>query len=216
MLSVEKITENWDQYLKYVTTLNIDEFTQFNEKYSNRIGSMPNTYKSGNPGCYAGGYIEHVILVTKLAFQQLNQFINYTQFNEDRVKQLKYNLLLSCLTHDLGKFGSYENESIIPNDNEWEKKNRGLIYKFNSELAFMRVQDRSIMLLNDLGIKLDYEQTVTIKLCNGLYDESNKPYLISGLPEARLRTPLPHILHQAKMLATQIETNNQFPELCYM
>ena len=46
---------------------------------------------------------------------------------------------------------------------------------------------------------------ITIKIHDGLYDESNKFYFMSGQKETRLRTHLPLLMHQADHMAAQIE-----------
>jgi hypothetical protein len=114
-------------------------------------------------------------------------------------------VVFSALNHDLGKFGSFEYEAVLPNPSEWHVKNRGEIYTFNTQLDYMTVPDRSLWLLNELNILVSKNEYLAIKLHDGLYDESNKPYLISWAPETKLRTSLPHIIHQADFLAARIE-----------
>ena len=38
-----------------------------------------------------------------------------------------------------------------------------------------------------------------------MYEEANKPYLVSFNPDSRLRSNLPLILHQADMMASRVE-----------
>jgi hypothetical protein len=38
-----------------------------------------------------------------------------------------------------------------------------------------------------------------------MYEEANKPYLVSYNPDSRLRSNLPLILHQADMMASRVE-----------
>jgi hypothetical protein len=44
-----------------------------------------------------------------------------------------------------------------------------------------------------------------IKLTDGLYDESNKPYYISRSADAKLKTNLGYVMHQADSMAARIE-----------
>jgi hypothetical protein len=46
---------------------------------------------------------------------------------------------------------------------------------------------------------------ISIKIHDGLYEEANKPYLLTFSSEAHLKTMLPHVLHQADLMASQIE-----------
>ena len=105
----------------------------------------------------------------------------------------------------IGKFGTLEHEAVLPNPSEWHVKNRGEIYTFNTQLDYMTVPDRGLWLLNQLGIEVSKNEYLAIKLHDGLYDESNKPYLISWAPETKLRTSLPYIIHQADLLAARVE-----------
>jgi hypothetical protein len=44
-----------------------------------------------------------------------------------------------------------------------------------------------------------------IKLTDGLYDESNKPYYISRTADSKLKTNLGYVMHQADSMAARIE-----------
>ena len=46
---------------------------------------------------------------------------------------------------------------------------------------------------------------IAIKTHDGMYDEANKAYLISYMPETKPRSSLLYVLHQADMMAARIE-----------
>jgi hypothetical protein len=48
-------------------------------------------------------------------------------------------------------------------------------------------------------------EMIGIKLTDGMYDEGNIQYLKAYAPEKKLKTNMPHILHQADMATTRIE-----------
>ena len=110
----------------------------------------------------------------------------------------------------MGKFGTFEHEAVLPNPSEWHVKNRGEIYTFNTQMDYMTVPDRGLWLLSQLGIEVSKNEWLAIKLHDGLYDESNKPYLLSWGPETKLRTSLPIIIHQADMMAARIEFEREW------
>ncbi len=122
----------------------------------------------------------------------------------------KEELVFAAINHDLGKLGVGNKPSYIPNDSEWHVKNQGQIYKTNSELPFFTVPDRSLFVLQQAGIPFSENEYLGIKLHDGLYDDMNKPYLISYNVESRLRTSLPFILHQADFLASRVEWEDQW------
>ncbi len=81
----------------------------------------------------------------------------------------------------------------------------GEMYSNNTDLSFMMIQDRSLYLLQQAGIKLSEKEYFAIKLHDGLYDDTNKPYYISFNPESKLRSNITFILHQADFLASKVE-----------
>jgi hypothetical protein len=77
-------------------------------------------------------------------------------------------------------------------------------------MDYMTVPDRGLWLLSQLDIEVSKNEWLAIKLHDGLYDESNKPYLLSWAPETKLRTSLPIIIHQADMMAARIEFEREW------
>jgi hypothetical protein len=51
---------------------------------------------------------------------------------------------------------------------------------------------------------------LAIQTHDGLYDEANKKYLFSYMPEQKPRTSLPFILHQADLMAARIEFEREW------
>jgi hypothetical protein len=111
----------------------------------------------------------------------------------------------AALLHDLGKMGQQEGEYYQPNDSQWHVDKLGMIYKFNTDIPAMKVPERSLFILQEIGCKVTQNEFITIKIHDGLYDESNKFYFMSGQKETRLRTHLPLLMHQADHMAAQIE-----------
>jgi hypothetical protein len=51
---------------------------------------------------------------------------------------------------------------------------------------------------------------VAIQTHDGLYDEANKKYLMTYMPEQKPRTALPFIVHQADLMAARIEFEREW------
>ena len=51
---------------------------------------------------------------------------------------------------------------------------------------------------------------LAIKLHDGLYDDSNKPYLVNFTPETKPRSSIVYVLHQADLLAARIEFEQEW------
>lgn len=60
----------------------------------------------------------------------------------------------------------------------------------------MNTNDRTFYLLNYFGVKCTEEEWISMKLTDGLYDDSNNEYLTKTFAGQKLKTPLPHIMHQ--------------------
>jgi hypothetical protein len=61
-----------------------------------------------------------------------------------------------------------------------------------------------------LGLQLTQNETLSIKLHDGLYDPANEPYLKSWMPETKPRTSLVFIIHQADLMAARVEWENEW------
>lgn len=213
MLTAEQIQQNWNEFLSYIDN-HISEprkttLKNFYEKYAERIMFMPASHKKEYHNAFPGGYIEHVNRVINASlklnevWQEFGVTVNYTLEE----------LVFSAMNHDLGKMGDEENESYIPQTDQWRKEKLGEDYKFNDKLEFMSVPDRGLYLLNQHGVSYTKNEMLAIKLHDGLYDEANKPYLMSWLPETKPRTSLVHIIHQADLMAARIEFEREwFPK----
>jgi len=212
-LTAEQIQENWEKLLDVIRN-NIssprrEKLLEFYQKYESRLAIMPASHKKAYHNAFAGGYCEHVLRVFQAAlminavWESLGVEKNYT----------KEELIFSALNHDLGKMGNEDEESYLPQTDQWRKTNLGEDYIFNNKIEYMSVPDRGLYLLQTHGIDVTKNEMLAIKLHDGIYDEANKPYLLGWLPEQKLRCALPHIIHQADFLAARIEFEREwFPK----
>ena len=213
-LTAEQIQDNWNEFLsyidKYISEPRKTALKNFYEKYAERIMLMPAAHKKEYHNAFPGGYIEHVNRVIQAALrlnEVWNEFGVYQNYTTEE-------LVFSALNHDLGKMGDEKNESYIPQTDQWRKEKLGEDYKFNNRLEFMSVPDRGLYLLTSHGIEYSKNEMLAIKLHDGLYDEANKPYLMTWMPETKPRTSLIFILQQADFMAARIEFEREwFPKL---
>jgi hypothetical protein len=204
-LTAEQISRNWEKLLtiieKKITGERKDKLLQLYKKLEERMILAPASSKEHFHNAFPGGYVDHIIRVAhcslkvKSLWEEMGAVIDFT--DEE--------LIFSALNHDLGKIGSLEEECYIEETSDWHKKNQGSMYKVNSKLDFMLIPDRSLFLLQESGIQISQKEYLAIKLHDGTYEDSNKPYYISFNPDSRLRTNLVHVLHQADFLASKIE-----------
>jgi hypothetical protein len=97
--------------------------------------------------------------------------------------------VITGLFHDVGKLGSTGRPLYIPNENEWQVKNRGICYRVNPEVTAMGLAVRSLYLVARF-IPLSDEEAQAIAYHDGQYIEENRVV-------AHKEEPLTLLLHWA-------------------
>jgi hypothetical protein len=210
-LTAEQIQENWDKLMSridaYITEPRRSNLKAFYEKYSERIMLMPAAHKKEYHNAFPGGYVDHVLRVIDCALKVNNVWV---EMGVDDTTYTTEELVFSALNHDLGKIGDEENESYIPQTDQWRRDKLGEDYMFNTKVQFASVPDRGLFLLQSHNIPYSFNEMIAIQTHDGLYDEGNKKYLMAFMPEQRPRTSLPYIVHQADLMAARIEFEKEW------
>jgi len=207
-LNETQLKENWDKLINLVSEIfsgeRKEKLIKMYNHFEERMMFAPASGTAHFHNCFIGGYVEHVLHITKIArklfvdYKELGAHIDYT---EEEV-------IFAALHHDLGKVGDLENDYYVPNDSKWHIENQGKYYKRGKDLNFMTVTDRAIYLLNHFGISMSENEYIALRLTDGMYEEANKTYLMQYLDENKVKSNLPILLHQADMLASRIEYEN--------
>ena len=204
-LTPEQLQDNWKEFIQLLEdTFEGDRLSRLLKMYDHfeeRMMFAPASGKEHYHNCHAGGYVEHVLHVTKCA-KQLHKLWSE---NGATINFTEEELVFAAVHHDLGKLGDLAEDYYVPQDNDWWIKNRGEYYKHNPKLQYMTVTDRALFLLQHYGVQMTENEYLGLKLTDGLYEEANKSYYIGYTPERSLRTNIAYILHQADMMATHIE-----------
>jgi hypothetical protein len=210
MLSAEQIQANLQKFYaiieKYISEPRTTKLLALYQSQEDNLAFAPASSRASYHNAFPGGYVDHVNRVVEAA-------LKVTQLWEDMGATINFTteeLVFSAINHDLGKLGRDGQPAYIPNDSEWHVKNQGAIYKPNTELAFIPIQDSSLFILQQAGLELTFNEWVAIKTHDGLYDDGNKAYLISSQNESKLRSSLPLILHQADILAARVEWEKEW------
>ena len=210
-LTAEQIQDNWNKFLKviddYISAPRAASLKAFYEKYAERIMLMPASHKKEYHNAFPGGYVDHVLRVVQCALK-LNKV--WVEMGVDTSTYTIEELVFAALNHDLGKMGDDENESYVPQTDQWRKDKLGENYTFNNKLAFASVPDRGLFLLQQNDIRYTFNEMIAIQTHDGLYDDGNKKYLMSWAPEQKPRTSLPFIVHQADLMAARIEFEQEW------
>lgn len=206
MLSAEQIQQNYNTFIsnieKYIESPRKEQLLDLYKSMEETLVVAPASSKASFHNSFDGGYVDHVNRVVKCAIMVADSWFLQGARTETFTTE---ELVFAALNHDLGKLGIGNEPRYIPNDSEWHVKNQGANYKPNTKLPFLPVQDNSLFILQSAGIQLSINEYIAIKTHDGLYDDGNKAYLISGQNESKLRSCLPLILHQADMMASRIE-----------
>jgi hypothetical protein len=210
-LTAEQIQQNWVKFLGFIED-HISEprktkLLEFYKKYEDRLVLMPAAHKKEYHNAFPGGYVEHVNRVVTCALHLHELWGN---MGAELSTFTKEELIFSALNHDLGKMGDENEESYISQTDQWRKDKLGEDYMFNNKIPFSSVPDRGLYLLQSHDIKYSFNEMIAIQTHDGLYDESNKKYLMNFMPEQKPRTCLPYILHQADLMAARIEFEREW------
>ena len=204
--TAEELVENYEKFRKLINqTFEGERLEALNKMYDHfeeRMIYTPASSVEHYHNAFPGGYVDHVLRVTRNALKIYEQ---QKEWGLDMGDLDKVTIIFTALHHDLGKLGSPDEDIYIKNDSEWHVKNQGKIYKINPNLHYMDTSLRSFYLLNYFGVKCSEEEWLGIQLTDGLYDETNKKYYITYSKDQTLKTPLPHIMHQADINAARFE-----------
>ena len=210
-LTAEQIQSNWVELLayidKYVSSPRNEKLREFYEQYAERLMLMPAAHKKEYHNAFPGGYVEHVLRVIRCS---LKQYDLWKEEGADVSTFTLEELVFSALNHDLGKMGDENEESYIPQTDNWRREKLGEDYMFNSKIPFSSVPDRGLFLLQSHGVQYTFNEMLAIQTHDGLYDEANNKYLKNFMPEQKPRTSLPYILHQADLMAARIEFEREW------
>ena len=210
-LTAEQIQDNWNELMSiidtHISSPRKEKLIDFYEQYAERLMLMPAAHKKEYHNAFPGGYVEHVLRVIRCAIKQAelwdSEGCDMTTFTTEE-------LVFSALNHDLGKMGDEEQESYIPQTDNWRREKLGEDYMFNTKVPFASVPDRGLFMLQSHGIQYTFNEMIAIQTHDGLYDKANEKYLMSYMPEQKPRTSLPFILHQADLMAARIEFEREW------
>jgi hypothetical protein len=204
-LSTEQIQENWQVLRQLIndtfTGERLENLNKMYDYFEDRMCMAPASGKEHYHNAMVGGYVEHVLHVTKFAVSLKELW----EHNGATIDFTDEEIIFSALHHDLGKVGDLEHDYYIPNESEWHRKNQGKIYTHNPKLQYMTVTDRALWLLQHFNIPMNQTEYLGLRLTDGMYEEANKGYLITYQPEFSLRSNIARILHAADTMATFIE-----------
>ena len=177
-LSPEQIQENWQELRKLINDTfsgkRLENLNKMYDYFEDRMCLAPASGKEHYHNAMVGGYVEHVLHVTKFALQ-LKELWEKGGATIDFTDE---ELIFAALHHDLGKVGDLDHDYYIPNESEWHRKNQGKIYTHNPKLQYMTVTDRALWLLQNFNIPMNQTEYLGLRLTDGMYEKANELSLI--------------------------------------
>lgn len=91
-------------------------------------------------------------------------------------------MVICAICHDISKACSPDMNTphYLPNDNQWRKDNLGELYMKDYSKGFLTNRDRNFFVLQQLGLKLTFEQFQAVFIADGFFGEQNKGYQRGG------------------------------------
>lgn len=212
--TAEELVSNYQKLRSIInktfTGERLDSLNKMYDHFEERMLYTPASSTEHFHNAFPGGYVDHVLRVTKNA---LKVYDLYTELGMGMNDYNRENLIFTALHHDLGKLGTPSDDLYIKNDSEWHVKNQGKIYKYNPNIHWMSLNDRTFYNLNYFGIRCTQEEWISIKLTDGLYDDNNKEYFIKFDKDQAIKTSLPFIMHTADLFAARFENERWLKEM---
>lgn len=172
--AIQKVIEGWILLTDSIENENnrkaIKEFMEdFQERLFTQPASPSVSYAAAH-NCLPCGLAEHSLRVYKIFRNLVNDHTD--EFDHEITND---DVIIAALFHDMGKIGDHLDSYYLPQDSDWHF-DRGMFYKLNPDIEYMKVQHRSLFLLQLYGVNLPLHVYKAILLHDGPHDEYNKPY----------------------------------------
>lgn len=207
-LTAEQIHSNYEKFINRIDKIfKPDRSESLKKMYSDleeRLTFSPASSFAHFHNAFPGGYVDHILRVMDFSLLLHEQWKTAGLKSDNYTKE---ELLFAAMHHDLGKLGmpGVGGDGYVLNKSEWHRKNQGKEFEVNENLPHALIQDRSIFLLQYYGIKMSWNEFLTIRIHDGVYDDANKQYYISFNLNSKLRNNMPVIVHHADMMASRFE-----------
>ena len=201
-LDENKIKEDYDRFMSLIDEDDRSEnLKRMYEDFEQELATAPASAVQHFHNAFPGGYLDHVLRVYDISVDLTKTFRNF-EGNLDFTSQ---ELRFATLHHDLGKLGDPGEPYYMEQDSEWHRKTLGQNYKYNNTIQYMSVTDRAHYLLQLYDVPITKNEWLGIHLSDGMYEASNKSYLMNNMYPYPMKTNIAYIVHVSDYLATAIE-----------
>jgi hypothetical protein len=196
----EKVQQDYDKLMEYLKAdPRWEQLKPMYDAFGDELALAPASGRAHYHNAFPGGYLDHVLRVTDTALKVAGLYKGM----EGDINFTKQELVFAALHHDLGKLGFPGEPYYLEQDSDWHRK-RGELYKYNDNIQYMKVTDRALFMLQQYNVPVTLNETLAIKLSDGVYDEGNRAYLMNHTPYP-MKTNLMYIVHWADHIACTVE-----------
>ena len=140
------IEENYQLFLTKLKENGIS-IDKLDEKYGELIKKASFSITADSGLAYEGS------LVFVILYKLTPYAIKLNNLLPENVRANKESLIKVCLLHQLGKAVRIE-----PNPNDWEVKNRGMVFRYKNDMPAIRTGLHSLSMCIECGIDLNIEE----------------------------------------------------------
>ena len=201
-LDENKIKEDYDRFMSLIEEdPRSENLKRMYEDLDQELAEAPAAAVQHHHNAFPGGYLDHVLRVYDISVEMTKTFHAF----EGELNFTSQELQFATLHHDLGKLGEPSEPYYVEQDSDWHRKTLGQNYKYNNTIQYMSVTDRAHYMLQQYDIKITKNEWLGIHLSDGMYEESNKSYLMNRMYPYPMKTNIPYIVHVSDYLAMVIE-----------
>lgn len=201
-LDENKIKEDYDRFMSLIEEdPRSENLKRMYGDLDQELAEAPAAAVQHHHNAFPGGYLDHVLRVYDISVEMTKTFHAF----EGELNFTSQELQFATLHHDLGKLGEPGEPYYVEQDSDWHRKTLGQNYKYNNTIQYMSVTDRAHYMLQQYDIKITKNEWLGIHLSDGMYEDSNKSYLMNRMYPYPMKTNIPYIVHVSDYLAMVIE-----------
>ena len=201
-LDENKIKEDYDRFMSLIEEdPRSENLKRMYGDLDQELAEAPAAAVQHHHNAFPGGYLDHVLRVYDISVEMTKTFHAF----EGELNFTSQELQFATLHHDLGKLGEPSEPYYVEQDSDWHRKTLGQNYKYNNTIQYMSVTDRAHYMLQQYDIKITKNEWLGIHLSDGMYEESNKSYLMNRMYPYPMKTNIPYIVHVSDYLAMVVE-----------
>lgn len=159
----QQFNNEWVKFYSVFEKLGLTKFYDM-DKLKSEIASSPCTTTEDAGTAYPGALLIHINMLMGIAQRTAKMISGTFQINED-------SLLRVCAIMHLAK-----RHMFTPNDNEWEKEKRGILFKFNELEGCLKCGERSALEALNNGVALTPTEFEAITALDNVEDTVRNPF----------------------------------------